>query len=381
MSRPLLHVVRSLNPSDGGPAEVVRQLCLAHAALGISTEVVTLDPPDAPWLAKWPSPVHALRGRGGYGWTSALGPWLQARAKDFAGVFIHGLWQWQGAGVWRALRGGGTPYYIFPHGMLDPWFRQAWPLRHARKALYWRAVEHRVVRDAEAVIFTAEDERRLGRDTFRPWQPKHEAVIPLGVAGAPELDPGTLRERFLARFPALRGERLLLFLGRLHEKKGCDLLLEAFRRVAPPLHLVFVGPCADEGFAERLRRLADGLPVTFASPLYGDDKWAALAAADAFILPSHQENFGMAVVEALASGVPVLVSDKVNIWREIVEDGAGFAEADTVDGAARLLEKWMAADRIAMCKRAKECYIQRFDIRRTAAGLAAITTLTKPTTP
>ena len=108
---------------------------------------------------------------------------------------------------------------------------------------------------------------------------------------------------FSRAFRELRGERLLLFLGRLHEKKGCDLLLEAFRRVAPPLHLVFAGPCADADLEARLRALAEGLPVTFTGPLYGEEKWAALAAAEVFILPSHQENFGMAVAEALACGL------------------------------------------------------------------------------
>jgi len=371
VSLPLLHVMRSLNPADGGPAEVVRQLCAAHRALGTPAEVVTLDAPDAPWLKDWPGGAHALAGRGAYGWTPALGRWLRARADAFAGVFVHGLWQWQGAGARRALNGRGAPYFLFPHGMLDPWFRSASPLRHARKALYWRGVEHRVARDAAAIIFTSDEERRLGRDTFRPWLPRREVVIPLGTTIPPAAADG-LRERFFTRFPALRGQRLLLFLGRLHEKKGCDLLIEAFRRVAPPLHLVLAGPCSEAPFAERLQRMAAGLPVTFTGPIYAEDKWGALAAAEVFALPSHQENFGIAVAEALASGLPVLLSDKVNIWREIVADGAGLAEPDTVEGAAQLLERWMNADRAAMRAAAARCFAVRFDIRRTAENLVAL---------
>jgi glycosyltransferase involved in cell wall biosynthesis len=373
MSLPLLHVMRSLNPADGGPAEVVRQLCAAHRAAGTHAEVVTLDAPDAPWLKGWGGGAHALAGRGGYGWTPELVRWLRAREGAFGGVFIHGLWQWQGAGVRAALKGRDTPYFLFPHGMLDPWFRAASPLRHARKALYWRAMEHRVARDAAAVIFTSDREKRLGRETFRPWMPKREVVIPLGTT-APPAAADELRARFFARFPALRGERILLFLGRLHAKKGCDLLIEALRRVAPPLHLVFAGPSPDESFAERLRRMAEGLPITFAGPLYGEEKWGALAAAEVFALPSHQENFGIAVAEALASGLPVLLSDKVNIWREIVADGAGLAEPDTMEGAARLLERWLAADHAALRAAAARCFAVRFDIRRTAENLVALTT-------
>jgi len=371
VSLPLLHVVRSLNPADGGPAEAVRQLCAAHRAQGTPAEVVTLDALDAPWLENWEGGAHALAGRGGYGWTPALGRWLGARPDAFAGVFVHGLWQWQGAGVRRALRGRETPYFLFPHGMLDPWFRDAWPLRHLRKALYWRAAEHRVARDAAAVIFTSDEERRLGRETFRPWASKREVVIPLGTAAPPGASEA-LRERFFARFPELRGEPILLFLGRLHEKKGCDLLIEAFRRVAPPMRVVFAGPCPEEAFGKRLRRMAAGLPVTFLGPIYGEEKWGALAAAEVFALPSHQENFGMAVAEALASGLPVLLSDKVNIWREIVADGAGLAEPDTVEGVTRLLERWLTADRAALRAAAGRCFAARFDIRRTAENLVAL---------
>jgi glycosyltransferase involved in cell wall biosynthesis len=371
MSRPLLHVLRSLNPAQGGPVEVVRQLCIAHHAMGVLSEVVTFDPPDAPWLADWPVPAHAFRGRGTYGWTPAFVKWLRSRSAEYAYVFVHGLWQWQGAGTRLALRGTGTPYGLFPHGMLDPWFRNAFPWRHARKVAYWKLWENRVARDAANVIFTCEEEQRLGRETFRPWRTERESVVPLGTV-APPRPAEELRALFFARFPALRGERVLLFLGRLHEKKGCDLLIEAFRRVAPPWHLVFAGPCADPSFEAGLRARAAGLPVTFAGPLYGDEKWAALAAAEVFVLPSHQENFGMAVAEALACGLPVLLSQRVNIWREIVADGAGFAEPDDVDGTSRLLEQWRAADPVAMRAAAQRSFVARFDIRRTAENLLGL---------
>ena len=371
MSRPLLHVLRSLDPATGGPGEVVRQLCVAHQAMGVRTEVATFDRPDAPWLKDWPVPVRAFRSFGGYGWAPAFEGWLRSHAEEYAAVFAHGLWQWQGAGTRRALHGLRTRYWVFPHGMLDPWFRTAFPLRHARKALYWKTLEHRVIRDAVGVVFTSEDERLRSRDTFSPWTVQREAVVPLGTTAPPQ--PGDeLRAAFLTRFPALRGQRLLLFLGRLHEKKGCDLLIKAFRHVAPPLHLVFAGPCANARLEADLRALAEGLPVTFTGPLYGDEKWAALAAAEVFALPSHQENFGIAVAEALASGVPVLLSQRVNIWREIVGDGAGFAETDDVDGTIRLLRRWLAADRKPMRLAAGRCFAARFDIRRTAENLLTL---------
>jgi glycosyltransferase involved in cell wall biosynthesis len=371
MNRTLLHVVHSLDPAHGGPAEVVRQLCAAHTAMGVNSEVATFDTPDSPWLAGSPVAIHAFRGRGHYGWTSAFVRWLRAESKRFAAVFVHGLWQWQGAGTKWALGETGTRYHLFPHGMLDPWFRKAFPWRHARKMMYWRLIESRVVRDAAGVIFTSEEERQRGRETFHPWAAEDEMVISLGTA-APSRSADELRDIFLNRFPALRGERLLLFLGRLHEKKGCDLLIEAFRRVAPPLHLVLAGPCANPHLEADLRARAQGLRVTFTGPLYDDEKWAALAAAEVFVLPSHQENFGIAVAEALASGLPVLLSQRVNTWREIVDDGAGFAETDDLEGTIRLLERWQTADAAALRLAARHCFAQRFDIQRTAENLLGL---------
>ncbi|HEY2343805.1 MAG TPA: hypothetical protein VGH90_12265, partial [Chthoniobacteraceae bacterium] len=113
MSGAILHALRSLNPADGGPVELVRRLCAEHAAIGVATEVMTLDSADAPWLSGWPVPVLALEGRGKYGWTPELVRQLRRRAGDFSGVVVHGLWQWQGAGVRQALHGTATPYFLF----------------------------------------------------------------------------------------------------------------------------------------------------------------------------------------------------------------------------------------------------------------------------
>ena len=182
----------------------------------------------------------------------------------------------------------------------------------------------------------------------------------------------------MAQYPALQGKRLLLFLSRIHAKKGCDLLIEAFGRVAasdPALHLVMAGP-DQTGWQAALERRADALGVgdqiTWAGMLKGDLKWGAFFAADAFVLPSHQENFGIAVVEALACGLPVLISDKVNIWREIQEDGAGLVAEDTASGAEDLLRRWSAltpSEKDAMREAARLCFERRFEIGKAVANL------------
>jgi glycosyltransferase involved in cell wall biosynthesis len=108
--------------------------------------------------------------------------------------------------------------------------------------------------------------------------------------------------------------------------------------------------------------------------LTGDIKWGALSAAEAFVLPSHQENFGIAVAEALACGTPVLISNKINIWREIDGDGAGLVENDDLAGTSRLLTRWLATDgnaRAAMSNNAQQCFANRFEIERATDSLLA----------
>ena len=322
-------------------------------------------------------PVHALGpGRGSYGYTPSFSSWIRKRHANYDAVIVQGLWQYSSFGVWRSLRGTLTPYFVFPHGMLDPWFKRTYPLKHLKKLLYWPWAEYRVLRDAAAVLFTSEEERRLARESFSLYR-CNEVVVNYGTA-APEIDLAAAREDFLRSFPQLRGRRFLLFLGRLHEKKGCELLIKAFAarnssRKDESLDLVIAGPCADDAYLENLKRMVpSGSGITFTGMLAGNPKWGAFSAADAFILPSHQENFGIAVVEALACGTPVLVSNKVNIWREIAADKAGYVENDDLSGTARLIERWEATapeSRVAMKENARKSFARHFEINRATDSL------------
>jgi glycosyltransferase involved in cell wall biosynthesis len=318
-------------------------------------------------------------------------PWLREHARGFDAIVVNGIWQYTSFGTWRALRKEPVPHFVFTHGMLDPWFKLHYPLKHLKKWLYWPWGEYRVLRDARAVMFTCEEERRLARDSFFLYK-VNECVVNYGTA-RPEGNPDRQRESFLSQFPGLRGKRILLFLSRIHEKKGCDLLIKAFGALSTPnverpassaaqlslnssLHLVIAGPCADSAYLDSLRRLAsDCCPpnsVSFTEMLSGDLKWGAFHAADAFILPSHQENFGIAVAEALACGLPVLISNKVNIWREIEQDGGGLVAEDTLEGTRDLLEQWLRLSpqqQERMRTSALDCFNQRFEIGRAADSL------------
>jgi glycosyltransferase involved in cell wall biosynthesis len=376
----ILHLLASVDPRAGGPVEGVRRSGTAMQEAGHEIEVATCDAPGDAYLAAFPFPVHAFGPtQGRYSFSERLAPWLAANAKRFDAVVVHGLWQYHGFAAWKALHKSAVPYYVYVHGMLDPWFKEAYPLKHLKKWLYWPWAEYRVLRDARAVIFTTEEERTRARRSFWLYR-AHERIVPFGTT-VPQLEAAPLRETFLNAIPSLRGKRIVLFLGRVHAKKGCDLLIDAFARVAgrdPTLHLVIAGP-DETGWAStlRIRAQAAGIAhrVSLPGMLQGELKWGAFHASDVFVLPSHQENFGVAVAEALGCGLPALISDKVNVWREIEADGAGLVAADTVDGTEKNLVRWLELDdtaRAAMRTQAAQTFNARFRVETMVSALTAL---------
>ena len=232
------------------------------------------------------------------------------------------------------------------------------------------------------MLFTAEAEARLAEQSFELWRWRRE-IVSLGTTPADEATDDD-REAFLTLCPGVRERRCLLFLGRLHPKKGVDLLVHAFQQVAarwPAVDLVVAGPPAADHAewlaAVRAEVTAAGLDARVHWPgmVTGAAKRGAFALCEAFVLPSHQENFGVAVAEALAAGRPVLLSTEINIAPEIEADGAGLMEPDTADGTLRLLERWLgmsAEEHAEMRAQALRTFAARYDIRRNAAKLGEV---------
>ena len=376
----LLRIIPTLNPAGGGPIEGVRQITPHLAALGVATAVASLDPPEAPWLQDQPFQAIGLGPvAGGYGYRRGLPPRIRALAQQHDVVIIQGIWQYHAYATWRALLGSGIPYFVYTHGMLDPWFKRTYPLKHLKKWAYWPWADYRVLRDAHAVLFTTEQERLLARQSF--WLYKaNELVVDYGTS-APPPDEEHQREAFLQRFPQLRGQRIFLFLSRIHPKKGVDLLIEAFAAVAhadPRMQLVIAGP-DQVGLQVALQQRAAALGIadriTWPGMLSGEIKWGAFRCAELFCLPSHQENFGIVVAEALACGLPVAIAEPVNISNEVAAAGAGLVHADTVASTTEALRRWLAVppeDKQQMGIRGAKLFSAQFDFSSVAKKLLPV---------
>lgn len=377
-----------MDPVHGGPSQGIRNSIPEHSGMGIVSEVVCLDSPSAAFLGKDPFKVHAIgQASGPWAYSKALLPWLLLHLQEFDVVIVHGLWQYHGFAVRKAFSTirQKTPLaklprlYVMPHGMLDPYFQKAdgRKLKAARNWIYWKLIERKLIEAADGVLFTTEEELSLARTTFSPYKPKSEINISYGVKAAPANNE-SMRLAFLEKCGNVAGNNYLLFLSRLHEKKGVDILIQAYKILQEEgmtlPKLVIAGPGLDTPFGQSLTTMAAAnKDIHFPGMLTGDAKWGAFYGCEAFILPSHQENFGIAVVEALSCGKPVLITKQVNIWREITNSNAGLVADDTLEGTVGLLRNWLALDaemRKQMNDNAFNSFNKKFSIEEAAAKMA-----------
>lgn len=372
----LLHLTGSMASRAGGTAEAVLRIAEASAELGSSYEIASLDDPNAGDDEMISANVHPL-GPGKLG-TYAYAPhartWLDQSIHRFDALIIHGIWQYHGLAASRACRRHKVPYFVYPHGMLDPWFNRTYPLKRLKKQLYWPLFEHPVLQHARALLFTCEEECLLARQSFRPYTVKEE-IVGLGTQAPPE-SRESLIQAFRQELPEWGKRGYLLFMGRIQEKKGLDLLLEAYEILDTEGEslpdLVIAGPIQQKDYAARLKERYPLPRVHWVGSLRGELKWQALATAEALVLPSHQENFGIVVAEALSVGTPTLITDKVNIWREVSQNGAGLVADDSLDAQVALLRKWLRTDpetRKKMKFSALDCFNKTFDIRASTQRL------------
>lgn len=387
----VLRLIHSVNPAEGGTVAALASSSIALQKMGHVIEIASGDLPGDEWVKACPFTLHALGGASmTYGYSRLLKQWLRQHVHEFDVVIIEGIWQYHAVAAADACRRTRIPYFVYAHGMLDPWFRRTYPLKHIKKLVYWLMLLRTIFRDAAGVIFTVEEERRQAQGCF-PLYKCREIVASLGIAdGAADLE--RQKEKFLGCWPQLRHRPFSLFVGRLNPKKGVDILIRAFARVYGPRgtcpddrhSLVIVGP-DETGWQPMLEALATECSireqVIFTGQLLGDEKWGAYAAADCFVLPSHQENFGMVVAEALSASLPVLISDKVNIFREVVADAAGKACADHVDEFSVLMHDWAVMspeEKKKMAIQARACFLKRFEIGQCGRRIEEVLLHAKP---
>lgn len=329
------HVTSWLSRRGGGVPPVIWALARETTRRGHHVSVVGLNDewvkddcrPDG-------FPFHAEKfiGPAAFAFSPALKRQLLAQSSFPGIIHSHGLWMYPGHAARKSAAKNSSRLVISPHGMLEPW-----ALNHSSWKKKWaeRLFESKNLHEAHCLHALCQAEA----ENFRRYGLKNPiAIIPNGVD--PEEPGSTNGDAIAEKFPAIKGRRRILFLSRLHSKKGLTNLLQAWKKAAPEFadwQLLIAGS-GDPAYENELRNLSGDLiskkSVVFLGPIYGQDKKQILGAADVFILPSFSEGFSMAILEAAAAGLPVLLTPECNFPElaranaalEISADAAGIEQ-------------------------------------------------------
>jgi glycosyltransferase involved in cell wall biosynthesis len=379
----ITHVIPYMHPHAGGPPVVVDRVCQKLAQRGWNVRVITTDSmadtDDETWQARYresyPMEVHRTGKFRGFAYSSTLAAAIEKAARESDLVHLHTLWTYPTYAAARICRSLGVPFVVMPHGMADPHsLARGW----LKKKIYGWLFEWPKIRAAQAMIYTHAEERRLAEQAVSGLPAGH--IVPLGADDPPNVPREVLAREFFAKNPDLQGRNIVIFLGRLHPKKGLDLLIPGFAgtaRTDANARLLLVGP-SDEAYLTLLRGLiarhsiADR--VVFTGPMTSDAKWQALAASTVFALPSYQENFALTVVEALRMGVPVVVSRRVNICEDVTNAGAGLACDLAPSSVAECISRYLQDEdrRTASGACGQQLVAERFNWDRCVESLESV---------
>ena len=358
----VLHVCNGLDPRrDGGMVPSILGMTGGLAGRGWGVEIVTPTPSR---LAKDQVPRGVLLN----------GPEadLEGAVRGAEVVHIHGLWQEHTRRASRTARRHRVPHMIVAHGMADPWAlgQKAW-----KKRVYAFLIENRNLRGATCLHALTRPEVGHLR-AMAPGVPI--ALVPNGVDLA-AFDDLPEREQLEREHPELRGRFVLLFFGRLHKKKGLDLLASVLSSVArdhPDLHLLLAG--TDGGALASFLEASDSLDIrsriTHVGHVSGEGARRVWGAADGFILPSHSEGFSMAVLEALGARVPAIITSACN-FPELARERAGIVVEPTVEGVESGLRELLQRspqERRALGRAGRSLVESRYTWERQAARLADV---------
>ena len=329
----VLHVIPSVSLKHGGPSYAIKAYANALKSQGVETLVVTTD--DDGDGVRFDVPLGAVIKRDGnshiffhcnifaYKISFSLRRWLDRHVREFDMVHIHALFSFSSFAAARASRKRGVPYIVRPLGVLSRWgIKNRRPLL---KRFWLRFIELPLLRSAAAIHYTTEAERDEANAIHPALAELPSFVVPIPVELP--INRGAAGD-FVRLFPKAGGKKLVLFLSRLDAKKGLDLLLQAFQEVkeVEPESLLVIAGSGEKRYTESLHRLAEQLRIAedilWTGHLGPAEKSAAFAAATVFVLPSHSENFGIVAAEALAAGVPTVLSDQVAIARDLAAANA-----------------------------------------------------------
>ena len=368
----ILHVVSSTNPKYGGVIESIKLKNVVYKTLKVKCEILCFDQINDKWLKDKRLPiVHCVGSKKlSIRKYSNLFFWLDKYIANYDLIICDGLWQFTNFAVWKMATKYNIKYQVIVHGMLDPWFN-TYIFKYIKKLLFWLLIQHRVLCDADLVLFTSKEEKNLSKKSNFYFYNFKKDILSYPIDKS-QYKFSRNNNSFLSKFPKLKQKKIILYLGRIDKKKGLDLLIKAFDTVIKKnnddkkIHLVIAGPY-EKSFYIKMINLINDLKLdkfaTFTGPLYNKLKWDAFNSCQIFCLPTHQENFGITIAESLSVGKPIITTNKTNIWKILKSYNAGFISNDDYNGLVKSLIKWNLLKKNEykrMSKNSLKCFRENF---------------------
>ena len=366
MKKKILRIINSLNPKYGGPAVAIIDSSVELIKNGHKVDILTNDPENSNFHKNKKIKVINLGlGVGNYSFNYKLILWLIKNKKKYDNFIIHGIWEFQTLIARILLK---KKYFVFIHGQLDPFFEKQF-FKKIKKKIYWFLFEKKNLIFSKSVLLTTQEEKNLLNKTYVNTDKIKKKVIGYGIKKK-ILNIKKLKSNFFKNYPILKKKSFFLYLGRFHEKKGCDTLIESIDRLSKKninVNLLMVGP--DNDYKNYLKKIVKkkklDKQIIWSKALSGNLKWGAILSSKAMVLASNGENFGVSIAESLSCSKPVIITNKVNIYKSIKNFKAGIVSKNNPLSFEKSISSFLKMNTFELKKmsiNANKCFNQNFNI-------------------
>ena len=364
----ILRIISTLNPKYGGPSKAIIDSSIVLAQKGFHVDILTCDRKNEVFfkskkikiINKGPSYF------GTYWFNPKLFFWLKKNKDKYSSFIIHGIWQFKTLLARLLIK---KKYYVFLHGQLDPFFETNF-FKLIKKKLYWFLFEKKNLIDAKSILLTSKGEMQTLNKTFVDTNNIKKKIVKYGII-EPKFKKKELKTKFYRKFKKLKNKDFFLYLGRFHEKKGCEIIIEAVKKLGKDFSdlILMIGPLENSAYERKIINLINEYSldkkIIVSNGIFNDLKWAAIHESKAMLLPSHGENFGVSLVESMCYGKPVLTTNKVNISNEILRYKAGYISKNNIDSFVRIIKNFNGLNKLKlnrMSKCARNCFNENFNL-------------------
>lgn len=364
----ILRIIRTLNPKYGGPAVAIIDNSLNLVEKKFDVDIVTGDSSYSNFFNSNKIKIFNLGPSiGDYGFNFKLLFWLIKNKKKYDKFIIHGLWQFYTLLARLIIK---KNYFVFTHGQLDPFFSKQL-LKKIKKKLYWYFIEKKNLMEAKSILLTSINEKKTLNKTYVNTRGIKTTVVNYGIL-YPKINLNFSKKLFLKKFSFLKNSNFLLYLGRFHQKKGCEILINSIKKIKDQdikVKVIMAGPSNE--YKKKLINLANKLNLNDTIYWTNDHltnylKWGAILNSEAMLLASHGENFGVSLVESLSMSRPVITTNKVNIFKDIENSDAGFISKNNINSFAENIKKFLLLNKNEKKKmriNANKCFNKYYNLK------------------